>query len=286
MINKNLKHMKKIIYSLAFGLALFAGACKDDDTKDEAKPAPVVAAPAVAVTEENTSLIQKFSGTRCGPCGSWGWTFSDEMITFGETDGKALYMGTFSQNFVAEGFITTTASDMDTKWAAGGYGYPIFYVNGSAKASRSSGVNTTAEKTMCKDAMTAQKSAPVVANTGVTYTVADGKMNIKASIKFFKESTGDYNVAFYVIENDAMWKQSGHPQGANPIPHHYVLRGSANGTWGAPALTGTIKAGDFKDLTGEMVVDPSWAMANVSVYAVIWKKNGTNYEFVNVSKSK
>jgi hypothetical protein len=33
-------------------------------------------------------------------------------------------------------------------------------------------------------------------------------------------------------------------------------------------------------------MDPSWVAANMDVFAVIWKKNGSGYDFVNVSNAK
>lgn len=267
---------------MAVVATLIAGCKKDDDKKTtDVIPGPTTQVP---VAQENTGLTQKFSGTKCPPCGSWGWTMADELITYG--NGKALFMGTFSQNFVAEGFITTVASDMDTKWGAGGKGYPVFSVNGVLKADRNSGVNTTSEKAMCNSAMDAHKAAPVVANTGVEMTITGTTLKIKASTKFFKDATGDYNVAFYVVEDNAMWKQSGHPQGASPIAHHHVLRGAVNGTWGETHFTGTEAAGSFKDINYEMQLNSTWVASNLDVYAVIWKKNGSSYEFVNASSAK
>lgn len=276
--------MKKLLYLFIAG-SMLTVACKDDSSKEDPTPAPTPT-PAVAVVKENTALLQKFSGTRCGPCGSWGWEMSDELIAYGE--GKALYMGTFSENFVAQGFITTEATTMDKKW--GVTGYPTFSVNGKLELSRtSSGVNTTQEKQMCKDDMDEFSSDLVTANTGVKYTVADGKMLISASVKFFEKAQGDYNVAFYIVEDKAMWAQSGNTasNGTTPIPHHYVLRGSTNGTWGESVFSGTIEADAFKDVTSEMVVNPAWNMDNIDVYAVIWKKTGSDsYKFVNVSHVK
>lgn len=275
--------MKKLLLSAAVIATLFAGCGKDEEKKDTTP----VAGPQVPVASENTSLTQKFSGTKCPPCGGWGWVMADELIAYG--DGKALYLGTFSQNFVAEGFITTVANDMDTKWAAGSKGYPVFAVNGALKADRPSGsVNTTNEKTMCKATMDAHAAAPVIANTGVKMTISGNKLSVKASAKFFQAASGDYNVAFYIVENSAMWKQSGNAasNGVTAIPHHYVLRGSINGTWGENMFSGSIAAGTYKDINKEFTMDPSWVAANMDVYAVIWKVNGTGYDFVNVSNAK
>lgn len=277
------KKLLRFGFFLAMGAMVFAG-CSKEDSGDDTPKTPEAPKPVVEVAKVNTSLLQKHSGTKCPPCGQWGWTMATELKSYSE--GRALYLGTFSNNFVSEGFKTSVADDMESKW--GVTGFPTFTVNGEPKLDRPSGsVNTTNEKKMCKDAIDDFEAEDVIANTGVKYTVADGKMKITSSVQFFKAAEGDYNVALYIVENQAMWKQSGHATGATTaIPHDYVLRGSANGTWGKVQMSGTIAAGAVKDFTGEMVIDPSWKMENVSVYAVLWKKKGSKYEFVNVSKSK
>ncbi|TAE86997.1 MAG: hypothetical protein EAY81_04770 [Bacteroidetes bacterium] len=273
--------MKKILYSLVLG-AIFFGSCKDD-SGDEGTKTTETPKPTIQVEDKTTALFIKTSGTKCPPCGGWGWQVSEAVIAENQEAGTAYYMGIFSANFVSEGFITTTANEMDSKWAINSW--PSFFV-GSTKVSPAGSTVTAIAQGMQEEIDVLTEEKPI-ANTGVKYTVADGKMMIESSLQFFKAAEGTYHVAFYVIENDALWKQSGHSQGANPIPHHYVLRGAANGTWGTSQATGTIAAGTIKnDIKGEMVIDPSWKMENVSVYSVIWKKVGTKYEFVNVSKSK
>lgn len=279
------KKLLRIGFILTMGALVFAG-CKDSDSDDNnngSNGSNQPAKPTIQVDEKTTALFIKTSGTKCPPCGGWGWQVSEAVIAENQEAGTAYYMGIFSANFVSEGFITTTANEMDSKWGINSW--PSFFVGGTKVSP--SGSTVTAIADGMQEEIDALIEAKPVANTGVKYTVADGKMMIESSLQFFKAAEGTYHVALYVVENDAMWKQSGHSQGANPIPHHYVLRGSANGTWGVSQATETIAAGTIKNgIKAEMVIDPTWKMENVSVYSVIWKKVGTKYEFVNVSKSK
>lgn len=273
------KKLLSIGLILTMGAMMFAGCGKEEDTKEE----PKTVQPTVAVENKSTALFLKTSGTKCPPCGGWGWQVSEGVISENQDAGTAYYLGIFSANFVSEGFITPTANDMDAKWGISSW--PSFFVAGNKITPSGTVANVI---TMVQDEIDAFTEEKPIANTGVKYTVADGKMMIQSSLQFFKAAEGNYNVAFYVVENDAMWKQSGHATGATAaIPHHYVLRGAANGTWGETQATGPIAAGMVKnDIKAEMVIDPSWKMEKVAVYAVIWEKKGTKYEFVNVSKSK
>jgi hypothetical protein len=124
-------------------LALSAASLMFASCSKEATTTPAVNE--ISVSETNTSMINKYTGTLCGPCGSWGWDMAVELIDYSKT--KAIYVGTFSQNFVAQGFITTTATTWDKALVI--TGYPTFAVNNVAQLDRTSGVNTTSEKAKC-----------------------------------------------------------------------------------------------------------------------------------------
>ena len=267
--------MKKVLLLLIPALLIGFSGCKKEVEEEKEKK------PQVEVPKENKSLTQKVTGTRCPPCGSWGWTIMDDLMSYGKD--RSIFISTYSQNFVAEGFITTTATEMDKKWGISGY--PTFVVNGSPKLSRSSqGVNTAAEKQMSQDAMDAHKNAIVVANVGINKTISGNTLNIKTSTQFFANVSGEYKLALYVVEDKAMWKQSGHPQGTNPIPHHYVLRNSVSGTWGETVSSGDVVDGKFFDKDYTFELNETWNKDNIYVVGVIWKVDGDKFFFVNANK--
>jgi hypothetical protein len=276
--------MKKItiLSSLFLAASMFFIGCEKEPIKveDEDKTPK----PQVTVEKINNSVTQKVTGTRCPPCGGWGWTMMDELLAFGA--GKSFFISTYSQNFVAEGFITQTSTDMDKQWKI--TGYPTFVANGKPMLARTSqGINLTEEKRLCREAVDNHRNAPVIANVGVEKSFDGNTMNIKTSTQFFENATGDYKLALYVVENDAKWKQSGHPQGASPIPHHYVMRGAVNNnTWGEIVSSGEVTANKFFDKNFTYDVDASWDKTKISVIAVVWKVNGSNYDFVNANSTK
>jgi hypothetical protein len=206
----------------------------------------------------------------------------DELMSFGA--GKSFFISTYSQNFVAEGFITQTSTDMDKMWKI--TGYPTFVTNGKPMLSRASGVNTTAEKQMCKDEMDAHRSKEVIANVGIEKSLDGNTLNIKTSTQFFSNASGEYKLALYIVENNAKWKQSGHPQGASPIAHHYVLRGAVGSTWGETVSTGDVTANKFFDKNYTYNLDAAWDKSQISVVGVIWKVNGSNFDFINANATK
>ena len=262
--------------------SLVFASCSKEETK-----AAVAQVETIAVPEVNTAMLNKYTGTKCPPCGSWGWTMSQELIDYAPT--KAIYVGTFSQNFVAEQFITTTATTWDK--ALGITGYPTFAVNNVAQLDRSSGVNTTSEKAKCKAAIDAHSTAPVMANVGFKTAWAqdaDGfwTVTITSVTKFFKDNSGEFYVGCYLLEDKAFGKQSGHASSAG-VEHHHVLRQALEAKdYGYMVSSGAITAGKTFEKTYTALIPKTYVKANMEVLFVIWKKNGSKYEFVNASSDQ
>ncbi len=252
-------------------MIFFAGCKKKDDGGDNNTGG-------IAVQEKNIALVNKLTGSKCPPCGGWGWTTFEEIIT--ANGSNAIYMGTYNNNFVAELFITPTADDLVAN--SGQSGYPTFCANGVQQLDRPGGaVNVASEKAKVKATVDAHIAAPVVVGAGLETSTSGNTMTIKTRTKFFKNATGDHYIAVYFIENGVMGTQSGQ---TGTVPHKYVLRGHAGtSTFGEKITSGTT-AGSTFDHTFTYNLDPSWNKANLQVVAVIWKANGGKYEFVNAAK--
>jgi hypothetical protein len=243
----------------------------------------------ISVPETNTSMLNKYTGTLCGPCGSWGWDMAVELIDYSKS--KAIYVGTFSQNFVAQGFISTTATTWDKALTGSSLGYPTFAVNNVAQLDRTSGVNTTSEKAKCKAVVDAHKIASVMANVGFTTSWkqdAEGfwTVDIKSRTKFFKDNTGEFYLGCYLLEDKAKWNQSGHTPSTN-VEHHHVLRLAVGGLdYGELISSGAVTAGKSIEKSFTSLILKTYVKENMEVLFVIWKKNGAKYEFVNASSNQ
>jgi hypothetical protein len=273
------KFLQLSMLALTAGSLFLASCSKEESSKTT--PADT----GIAVSETNTSVINKYTGSKCGPCGSWGWDMAIELIDYST---KACYVGTFSQNFVAEEFISPTASAWDDE--LGVTGYPTFAVNHVLQLDRSSGVNTTSEKAKCKAAIDAHSAAAVQANVGFTTSWsqdAEGfwTININSRTKFFKENSGDYYVGCYLLENKAIGKQSGHTPSVG-VEHHHVLRQTLEGlNYGYLAATNPT-SGKTIDKTYTTIIPKNYIKDNMEVLFVIWKKTGSKYTFVNASTNQ
>ncbi|MBO6515563.1 MAG: Omp28-related outer membrane protein [Bacteroidia bacterium] len=230
------------------------------------------------IQEVNTSFVVKHTGTKCGPCGTWGWDMFEDIID-GLGDG-ANYMAAFSY---PGDYIIDVAEDLSEY--NGVSGFPTFAVNNKAQLSdaRSSGsVNTAQEKQMSLDEANSFSGDVVRANAGVIYRVKDNKLEIRYKVKAFQDlSANNLHVALYINENKVIGRQNGYPDPDN-APHKHLLRAAVDDlTWGKPL--GALSVGE--EISGEASVElgADWNPDNLEVLSVIYNKSGEDYEFINSS---
>lgn len=279
--------MKKLALSI-FTLLLVFSACKKDNnpaptgntgnTGNNNNPQEIV------VPEKNVALINKVTGSLCPPCGSWGWTAFEDLIS--RNGNNAIYMGTYSDNYVAQLFITQAAEDMEVAW--GVTGFPTFAADGVAQLDRPNGggVNVQSEINKVNAVVDAHVAGEVFVNSGFRTEVKDNKMTIETKTKFFKDVNGELFLAVYLMEDKVKGYQSGHADGANTL-HHHVLRGAAilDGqtkaqTWGYPIGSGTTTSGTTLD--NKFTIDVTgYNQENLEVAVVVWRKVGVRYQFIN-----
>ncbi|PCJ66053.1 MAG: hypothetical protein COA58_08240 [Bacteroidetes bacterium] len=271
--------MKKIfVLSLVASMFLF-GCGPDDTTTDPDNGGGSTDKLAVtAVTKENKSLVVKYSGTNCPPCGTWGWAMMAELVD--AVEGEAVAMTAYGQNFVAENYIISEATTLQNAWGA--TGYPHFGANGSVTSiDRGSGVNTTAEKDEIYQRVNDHKAADVVANTTLNYEIVDGKINMKYLSQAYSAVDAPY-LAIYVLENKVKGYQSGHSEG-NGALHKFVLRAEATGGKGYGSSIDGLNVGSTVSGEATLDIDSDWDESHLTIGVVMYNKVGTKYEFVNAS---
>ncbi len=272
---KNFKLM-----SVMVAAALLLTNCKKETTGAPAIENKVPAS--IVVAEKNTAIYGKLTATWCGPCGAWGWTLNDEIIT--STSDKAIPMGLYGSS--TSNFTNATVNQWFTDF--GGQSYPNFTVNGKNKTAFSSGggIYTTTTKTDVLAAIDAFIATPVQASGGGNLTWTGQKLSVKSAIKCFMDQTGnDLYVGAYIIEDKAKSIQNSQ---TGEVEHHHVCRGSMSSAniYGVK-FTGTLTPGTQTELSPfEFDVPSTWVKENIYVALVIWNKVGTKYNFVNAVKIK
>ena len=270
--------MKQFILSITFCFSFFMSFAQD----------PV---------KKTTPLFFKFSATWCYPCGQWGNPLAKSVYEDAGFQEKALYLYGQPDNtehgvtdgpspnhdFNNRAFYSSTAKQLFNM--LGGTGLPSFYVN------------TDEVLSYTKDSIIAKVNAasviPPVASAAAIMTISGDTVRVTAKAKFWEPATGEFYLTAYLVQGVAMNYQNGHPEGmTQKIPHKDLLRGSMtpNSEWGTLIASTSVAANAEITKTYSMGLNPAWNESElnrdeVMVYMVIWKKNGTKYEFINAAKA-
>ncbi len=221
------------------------------------------------VQEKQGSLITKVTATWCPNCGTWGWGFFKDVVA--DNQENAISWGVHYSGDLINPTASAIANNLSFQ------GQPVFFIGASNQGVNSG--NTTDKRTQIATAVTENALLAPVANVGVNAEKVDGEINVQAKVKFFQEADGEYYLAMYAVEDDLVFQQS--PIGMGAI-HPKILRASfTDDKFGNLLSSGAISADAEFDQTFSLSLGASWVVENVEVAAVIWKKEGDNYTFVN-----
>jgi hypothetical protein len=221
--------------------------------------------------KKSKALVIKFTETWCGPCGTWGWTTADGVVE-GLGD-KGYYMGAMKTSTPAS-MNGNCVGVMATQYNI--TGVPTFIV-GDADGGQSSNQVLNAATTI--------SSSNTVASPAGKYTIAGSTINVTAKAKFWEAANGEYFMTAFLVEDSVLAAQNGK---TGTVAHHHILRGSmmANASpWGESMVNGAVTANQEFTKTFTMAIQDGWKKEKLEVYVVIYKKNGTKYDFVNVEKA-
>lgn len=259
--------------------------------------------------KKNVSVITKTSATWCGPCGSWGWTASNEFIS---NNPNTIYIGVFPSSINANidptvypgavgtwgngDFYTALSVNFMNTFVLAKSGYPSFATNFIDYTYRyfdqaTSTINTGKMKNSVDSAAKKiEGNTNVVASTGYTYAISSkGDITVNTKTKFWAAANGTYQLAVYLVEDKALNRQNGQtdPTKLNDkTEHHSVLRTSLSGDFGDQIATGSINANqEFTKSYTFKVTNTKWDKAKLKPIVILWKVNGSKYEMVNANKT-
>jgi hypothetical protein len=221
------------------------------------------------VSETNSSFLAKHTGTWCGPCGGWGFTnFQSQIDTYGDSEVMVAVVSGSLGGANNEFFFDAFANALSISAT------PTFHGN--------------LGQTTSGQLVTNHQDAAVVANSNYDMTIANGKIKVKTTTKFFQDLSGeDYYIAPYIIVDGIIANQAGHPDGANTAHKKSLVDiatpvGLEDQAFGYKIAAGDIRAGYRVNLEAEADFDPSWSEDNVSVAILITKRDANgNPVFVN-----
>ena len=264
---------------LVLGITL--SSCKKDEEDEE----ELVEATFSAHTQVQVPIVLKETGELCPPCGSWGWTAWEGVIS--SVQGKTFLWSQYSDYFVSNSHFVNQELDpansvnnaFQKNFPYGG-SKPLFYINGAEATSSSvSAVETAVNASIA--------SAPVDVSASYKIEWDGDNLTVTAQAKLYNNMSGNYFMGVYLVEDKATGTQSGHPSSSASLEHHMVMRGSVGGNiWGEEIIAASASAGDMIEKTFTQAVPSSYIKDNLTVGVIIWRKNGTKYFYKQAASNQ
>ena len=222
------------------------------------------------VTESNMALIGKRTATWCNPCGDWGFPqFQFLKDVWGKDD--VVYMAwkdAFKTNKGSELF-----DEVGPTFNLGG-SVPTFFYNFIPNADDS--------------VLTQHIDANyVIANSNYEMEINGDNIKLRTTTKFFTDVDGEYYIAPYLVVDNIVGYQNGHPDGNNTVHHKYVAdiakptTLSSERNFGYKLTTNGASRGLTINLEFEVNKQPTWKNRDISFALIIFKKETWGLQFIN-----
>lgn len=230
---------------------------------------------AQTVTQKQMALMFKKTATWCNSCGTWGWEFFDEIW-----DTRKNTAVVFELHNSTTSKLHTAAGVSLISYAPYVSSTPAFYVNMKNETQYvGSSINLTTTKSRVRKAIDSTAAASPLANSDFITSISKDSLHIKTKVKFFENADGEFYLGIYIAEDNVIKYQNGI---ANDAVHKQPLRAAATtNVMGNLIVNGKVTSGtEFtSSISYKLLTD--WIPSNLRVFTVIWKKNGTKYDYVN-----
>lgn len=221
------------------------------------------------VEESNMAVLAKRTATWCSPCGSSGFPLFENLKT--QYDDDAVYMAW------KDAFVTSTGStlfdEVGPQFNLGGT-VPTFFANFQKDWSDS----------MVRAHINAEY---VIANSNYDMIIGGDRITLRTTTKFFTDVEGHFILAPYLIVDNIVGYQNGHPDDNNTTHRNYVVNIATPTTnvltknFGYQITTKGADRGFTVNLEFEVDRNPLWPARNISFALIIFKRQPWGLEFIN-----
>ncbi len=230
----------------------------------------------ITVPETQQSLVTKHTATWCPNCGTVAWDVFESLVTDLTSDAilVAAHRSRSSDLYskVGEDFLTNMP---------GVVYQPEFFVN-----EEKFGGNYQTLADNIKNQVTTNASQSPIAQTGIQLLVNEdgsGPLRVNTRTKFFQGTQGIYYLSIWLIEEEMVADQANR---GTDVVHKQVLRKAlTEASFGVEIAVDIIDAGTEVMKSFEYEFEEGQDIKNLEIAAIVWKKEGERYAYVNGNSS-
>lgn len=227
----------------------------------------------ILVPRVQNSLVTKMTATWCSICGSTAWDNYKSLA--GSLNTKALVMAGHSSTLSS--LYSPTAEKLIQNFEQS-LSHPTFFYN----TSRMGSSGTTMVNNITTNVNNANKNAPQ-AQAGLIARLDPGtrELAVQSRVEFFQPQQGEYYYGLYLLEKSVTASQAARSSNET---HQNVMRIALHSnTFGELLANGNVAEGTIKGMITTFPLPANFNPANLIVAGIIWKKNGTKFDFVNLN---
>ena len=223
------------------------------------------------VPEVQKTLLTKITATWCPNCGTWGWTFFEDIIT--DNGEKAVFVGAHHNGDLASPPGQSFSANFNAPYQ------PYFYAGNLELGV--TGSNIDSKRQEVKDLVDGNFLQSPIANVGFEASLSDDMLVVNTKTKFFQEATGDYYLGVYILEDGVINNQASN---SSMAVHPYVIRAAFTPEiFGNSLANGTVTNGTEFTESFSIQLESGWSTDHLIVAGIIWDKDGDTFQFVNVN---
>lgn len=224
-------------------------------------------------------LIEDFTGHQCGNCPRAAEALKAiEELYPGQIVPLGVHVGFFAEpsasgNYTAD-YRCETGNELDQYFGNSAAGLPNGLIN-RISFDGNSIVQYTDWSSKAAQQVTLPPDAWIDINP--QYSAASRSLQVSADIEILTAINDSLHLAFYLSEDNIVSPQKDYsltPSTILDYTHRHVLRGSMNGTWGLPLVSGSsFAAGSSYSSNASFTLPANWNENNVHVVAILFKAN-------------
>lgn len=224
--------------------------------------------------KKQMSLVTKHTATWCPICSADAW--DTQKYFMNNLDGNNAFV--MSAHISGSSKLYSKAAKDLLSAFSGVFYQPEFFFN-TQKITGS--IQTKMEEQVNAAAMQAPLAQTEVE---LLYNPETDMLKVNTMTEFFEATEGTYQLSVLLVQKEVYEEQAG--RGSNELHQNVLRKALTEDVFGPEIASGSIDAGTQVTNQVSLKWDNQYDFGNIRIMAILWKRDNSDYEFVNINASE